>query len=148
MAQILEDLKSTLRAKGIRITVKRNLILQVLHEAGTHLDADSIFERARQVDPHLSLTTVYRTLQLLKEAGYVDEHYISREYSRDVDDVPGMPDSYRFSCVRCGHTVEFPAPLLDRARWQLVKEHNIHILHGCLTFEGYCVTCLPRAISH
>ncbi len=68
-----------LRAAGIRVTSQRSLILEVLSRPAAHLDANEIFEQARRQDARLSLSTVYRTLSLLKDAGVVNELHLDSE---------------------------------------------------------------------
>jgi Fur family transcriptional regulator, ferric uptake regulator len=144
MAEVISDFKSSLHTKGMRVTGQRKLILQVLEEAGGHLDAETVFERAHKRDERVSLATVYRTLQLLKEMGLVDQHFTSREHSREVYEPVGAEEHYHFSCLKCGKVVEFQSPLIDRARKQLAQELSINILHGCACFEGYCAACMPK----
>jgi len=138
------DFKSLLHSKGMRITGQRKLILRVLEEAGGHLDAETVFDRAHKRDERVSLATVYRTLQLLKDMGLVDQHFTSREHLREVYEPVGAEEHYHFSCLKCGKVVEFQSPLIDRARKQLAQELGVNILHGCACFEGYCVGCAPK----
>jgi Fur family ferric uptake transcriptional regulator len=137
------DFKSTLHSKGMRLTGQRRLILQVLEEAGRHLDAATVFERAHRRDERVSLATVYRTLLLFKEMGIVDQHFTSREHNREVYEPVGAEEHYHFSCLKCGRVVEFQSGLIDRARKQIAQELGINILHGCACFEGYCAGCTP-----
>jgi Fur family ferric uptake transcriptional regulator len=60
-----------LRADGVRVTRQRLAILQVLSEASDHPRADDILLRAKELDPTVSLATVYRTLSVLEKAGTV-----------------------------------------------------------------------------
>ena len=135
------DFKGTLHSKGMRLTGQRKLILQVLEEAGRHLDAATVFERAHRRDERVSLATVYRTLLLLKEMGIVDQHFTSREHDREVYEPVGAEEHYHFSCLKCGRVVEFQSALIDRARKQIARELGINILHACACFEGYCASC-------
>ena len=141
MADDTLDFKNTLHSKGMRLTGQRRLILQVLEESGRHLDAETVFERAHRRDEHVSLATVYRTLQLFKEMGIIDQHFTSREHNREVYEPVGAEEHYHFSCLKCGRVVEFQSALIDRARKQIAQELGINILHGCACFEGYCAGC-------
>jgi len=79
-----------LRAAGKRITPQRKLVLTILaqasgnpdagHPNSGHLDAYDIYERSRRQDASLSLSTVYRTLSVLKEAGVVHELHLDEEH--------------------------------------------------------------------
>jgi len=62
-----------LKQKGYRLTPQRLLVLDLLHEVEGHISAPDILNRARSKYPHVNKSTVYRTLQLLKELGLVTE---------------------------------------------------------------------------
>ena len=144
MAKDTLDFKGTLHSQGMRLTGQRKLILQVLEDAGGHLDAESVFERAHKRDERVSLATVYRTLELLKKMGLVDQHYTSREHLREVYEPVGADEHYHFTCIKCGKVIEFQSSMIDRARKQLARELGINILHACACFEGYCANCAPK----
>ena len=57
-----------------RRTTQRALLLNIIQESETHIDAVELYERGRQQQSDLSLSTVYRNLKLFKESGLVKEH--------------------------------------------------------------------------
>ena len=67
----LRETQGLLRAKGKRITGQRALLLRMIQENKGHLGADELYRLARRRDPRLNLATVYRTLNLLKEANLI-----------------------------------------------------------------------------
>ena len=62
-----------LRERGVRLTRQRRILLELIDRSGLHLDAESLYQMAREKDPKLNRVTVYRTLKMLKEGGLVDE---------------------------------------------------------------------------
>lgn len=56
---------------GIRMTVQRSLIIETLLSSDDHPDADQVYRRAVEKDRSISLPTVYRTLNLLDDAGII-----------------------------------------------------------------------------
>ncbi len=58
----LENTRRALNLPGLRITSQRALILEVIRRGQGHLDADEVYRQAREKQPRLSLSTVYRTL--------------------------------------------------------------------------------------
>jgi Fe2+ or Zn2+ uptake regulation protein len=66
-------LQSQLAGRGIRLTAPRRAILSVIETATKHLDASQILRKARAVDASVNRSTVYRTLDLLKRQGLIDE---------------------------------------------------------------------------
>ncbi|MBI3040226.1 MAG: transcriptional repressor [Chloroflexi bacterium] len=61
-----------LNVPGLRITHQRASILEIIRQGKGHLDADEVYRRARERQPRLSLSTVYRTMQTLKKLGLID----------------------------------------------------------------------------
>src|SRR5580700_6181669 len=65
--------RTTLSERGVRLTRQRKILLDLIDKTGLHLDAERLFQLAKEQDPKLNRVTVYRTLKLLKEGGLVDE---------------------------------------------------------------------------
>src|SRR5208282_5880957 len=66
-------LEAELGSRGRRLTRQRRVIVRVMDTAQRHLDIDEIYERARKLDHHIHRVTVYRTVDLLKRLGLIDE---------------------------------------------------------------------------
>lgn len=61
-------------AQGLRLTEQRRIIARVLEDAEDHPDVEELHGRAAQVDPGISIATVYRTVKLFEEAGILERH--------------------------------------------------------------------------
>ncbi len=60
--------------KGLKMTGQRRVIAQVLSAADDHPDVELVYRRAVEVDPRISIATVYRTVKLLEEASILERH--------------------------------------------------------------------------
>ena len=58
---------------GLRMTNQRVSIATTLDESLDHPDADEIYRRAHEVDPTISIATVYRTLGIFEKAGLIQK---------------------------------------------------------------------------
>jgi len=67
------SLLDELTAKGIRLTNQRRLLVEIIQNAEVHLDAATLLELAQQTDPGIDRATIYRTIELLKKHGLIDE---------------------------------------------------------------------------
>ena len=65
--------RATLREQGYRLTPQRNLIWEVLRDAGRHLTAEEVAAEVRRTLPDVNVSTVYRTLELLVSLDLVVE---------------------------------------------------------------------------
>jgi len=135
-------LQMQLAERGIRLTASRRAILSVIETATKHLDASQILRKARQVDASVDRSTVYRTLDLLKRQGLIDEldlmhlngegHYYERKLARD---------HIHMACLRCGKITEFVSKTFDSLKAQLERDCHFHILVSRLEVGGYCSAC-------
>ena len=58
--------------RGMKMTDQRRVIAEVLSEADDHPDVEQVYSRSVEVDPRISIATVYRTVRLFEEAGLLD----------------------------------------------------------------------------
>ncbi len=139
--QAVEAARARLKDEGLRVTPQRLLVLQVLQEAEEHLDAEAIHARAREHDPNVSLATVYRTLNKLKEMGLVEQRYFARDHKREYYEATGKEEHYHFTCLGCGEVIEVRTPRIAQARRELSEKLGLVFSHACICFEGYCPSC-------
>ena len=60
--------------KGLKMTEQRRVIARVLSDSEDHPDVEQVYRRATEIDPHISIATVYRTVRLFEEASILTKH--------------------------------------------------------------------------
>lgn len=125
--------------KTKRMTRQKKVIMNILRSTRSHPTADWVYEQARQEIPDISLGTVYRNLNQLKEDGQIMELCYGSSYRR----YDGNPENhYHFHCQKCGKVYDVEMPLqtiLD----EKVKEIEGHqVIKHRLEFYGICSDCL------
>ena len=60
--------------KGLKMTEQRRVIARVLSDSEDHPDVEQVYRRAMEIDPHISIATVYRTVRLFEEANILTKH--------------------------------------------------------------------------
>ena len=135
---------ATVRATGRRITSQRQIVLDVIENATEHLDAEGIFQKAREKDSKISLATVYRTLGVLKEMGLVDQNYVTRSHDREHYEPVGAPRHYHFTCLNCHRVIEFQSASVIQLMDLFQEELGVKVLHACMCLEGYCQDCVSN----
>ena len=60
--------------RGLKMTDQRRVIAKVLSESDDHPDVELVYQRASEIDPRISIATVYRTVKLFEEANILDRH--------------------------------------------------------------------------
>ncbi len=135
----LDDLVDELRARGQRVTVARRAVLETLLEAGDdHLTADELAPRVRENHPAIHLSTVYRTLDTLAEAGVI---VLARFRDRPATYHLAADRHHHAVCTRCGTAINLPIGVLDPVRRRLLREHGFHADAHHLTIPGLCRDC-------
>jgi Fe2+ or Zn2+ uptake regulation protein len=141
MSELVEQARQAFRDSGMRLTPQRRIILEVLDESESHLDAEGVYHRAKARDPNISLATVYRTLAALQEIGLVQQRHLMRADQRGYYEVTNQ-QHYHFTCLRCGRVIEFDTPLITEIQSAVAEEMGVKVLQARLYLEGYCHVCL------
>jgi Fur family ferric uptake transcriptional regulator len=126
-----------------RHTRQRAEVLALLAGTGEFRSAQQLHAALRGRGIAVGLTTVYRTLQLLVDAGEVDHTRL-----------PGGEHLYRrcdraqhhhhLVCRECGATVEVEGPAVERWAQKLGADHGFTDVSHTLEVFGLCADCSPR----
>ncbi|MGB2813622.1 MAG: transcriptional repressor [Dehalococcoidales bacterium] len=128
-----------LNGAGKRSTRQRALIMDIIRRGQGHLDADEIFRRAREKEPRLSLSTVYRTLQMMKELDLIDELHFGENHHHY--EVKPAREHYHLVCLGCGRVIEFGYPLSSYLKKEVPEAKGFEIEETEIRVAGYCVRC-------
>lgn len=138
-------LQQAIRKRGIRLTRQRRVILEVMDAAEQHLDVDQISERARKIDPDIHLVTVYRTVDLLKKEGLIDElDLLHLRGDRHYYESHGPRDHIHVACLRCGKVREFESRLYEQLKEQIARDFKMKVTVSRTEVGGYCAECLAK----
>jgi len=122
--------------KKSRNTRQRAVILDILRESHAHPTAEMIYKDARRVVPNISLGTVYRNLNFLRDQGLVREIRPSDGGSSRFEGI--LSPHGHFHCVDCHGLMDIPLPEgLENSRWQgagkisAVAAIDLHVIGSC-----------------
>lgn len=134
-----EHLESTLHATRRRVTEQRRLLLDIIRTNGEHLDADQIYALARVQNPRLSLSTVYRTLSLLRDLGLVDEVHLGEDHHHY--EMKQATAHHHLVCRGCGRVTEFSTSLADELAASVGDEFGYDVQEVRIDLAGLCPQC-------
>ena len=129
--------------KGRPVTSQRKLLLSLIKKAGGHISAKELYRRASKRNESISLATVYRTLQLFKELGLVEERRLGQVYCHY--EMKDSTEHQHLVCRSCGKVIEVESPLLSKLVEELKHEHGFNLTKIELYMEGYCPQCDKEA---
>lgn len=130
-----------IRNSGGRMTSQRELLLDLLANAETDIDAESLHQYASTQDSSISLPTVYRTLRTLEDAEVITSSYVSSDHDRKVYRVKGNQHRYHFTCRQCGQVKQFQSDLISQLKNELMMQLGANVQSLCLCASGLCVAC-------
>ena len=127
---------------GQRMTPQRRLLLDIIEASGRHLDADELFMIAKRKDSRISLSTVYRNLNLLKEMGLVAErHFVEDHHHYEMK---GLSEHCHLVCKNCGTVFEFETPLTNHLRKLVTKDMQFDVGDVEISIQGICAKCAKK----
>ncbi|MBZ5501569.1 MAG: transcriptional repressor [Acidobacteriia bacterium] len=135
-------LQGELGSRGIRLTRQRRVVLQVIESAPSHMDAGEILDRAQKIDPDITRVTVYRTIDLLKRHGLIDElDLLHLRGHRHFYESHSPRDHIHVACIRCGKVREFESELYEELKRQIARDCGIEITVARTEVGGLCAAC-------
>ncbi len=138
--QQLEEVVSLLREEGFRITPQRIAIVDYLLKTEDHPSAERIHKIIQRKYPMVSLSTVYKTLDLLKEKRLVNEIEVDGEARFDAH----TNDHINLVCMNCGKIDDIDENSLKEIQVRAARKSKYLILKGSFELFGYCSNCKSK----
>jgi Fur family ferric uptake transcriptional regulator len=139
-ADILRDY---LRHKGLKVTHQREEIAQTFLDSARHLSAEELYRQIQKIHPEVGLSTIYRTLKLLVEAGLASQREFGDGITR-YEPVAGGRHHDHLICVNCGAIIEFQNQKIEELQKEVAENKNFTVLQHKLELYGYCEKCRRR----
>ncbi len=130
---------TVLKSRGFRLTPQRIMVVEALHGARDHISAEDIFKLVREKYPYANISTVYRTLELLKEQGLAAEITLGDGITRyhPVE----SSRHHHLICMVCGNTLELPDEELSSLRRIIKDKYGFTADIKHLAILGFCSKC-------
>jgi Fur family ferric uptake transcriptional regulator len=91
--------------KGLKMTEQRRVIARVLSDSLDHPDVEQVYRRSTEIDPHISIATVYRTVRLFEEANILARHDFGEGRAR-YEEMPSAHHDHLIN-LQTGEVIEF-----------------------------------------
>jgi Fur family ferric uptake transcriptional regulator len=136
------ELKLALKQRGLRMTPQRQLIVDAVASMHGHVSADQVYQHVVRFFPDVNISTVYRTLEVLEELGWVRHTHFHdgvAQYQR-TDEAP----HHHMVCTRCGSDVELDLGLLEPLAQELKRRYGFEADLAHSAIVGVCRACAAR----
>jgi Fur family ferric uptake transcriptional regulator len=132
--------RSAIAQRGLSWTRQREQLGELVFSSHGHFTIDDLTDLARKAGIRIGRVTVYRTLNLMVEAGLVEERPFERGRMR-YEHTIGHAHHDHMVCVDCGKVIEFENPAVEREQRKAAAREGFTILHHSHTLFGRCRVC-------
>jgi Fur family ferric uptake transcriptional regulator len=132
----------SLQEKGYRLTPQRLMVVEALHSVDQHISAEEIYAKVKEKYPYANISTVYRTLDLLKELGLVTEIDLGDGRIRYHPAEKGH--HHHLICQNCGKIMDLPEEEFYPLIKKLEKDYRFKAELKHLAIFGLCEKCQDK----
>ncbi len=133
------DIAGKLSKQGYRLTPQRIMILSAIENSDNHISAEEIYAQIVAKYPNVNISTVYRTLELLKRLGLVTETDLGGGRVRYHPAEKGH--HHHLVCRECGAIIDLDEALLAPLKGALLREYKFSADLRHLAIFGRCINC-------
>ena len=128
---------SELRKAGLKVTLPRMKILEILETSNTrHMSAEDVYKVLLEAEEEIGLATVYRVLTQFEAAGLVSRHHFEGGHS--VFEMNEGHHHDHIVCNQCGKVVEFVEETIERCQEKVARKAGFSIRDHSLIIYGDC----------
>jgi len=131
-----------LREQGYRLTPQRVIILSAIEDSDHHISAEEIYTQVAAKYPQVNISTVYRTLELLKRLGLVYEIDLGEGRVRYHSESKGH--HHHLVCQECGAVIDIDESTLARLKDVLLHRYNFSAQLRHVAIFGLCENCCQK----
>jgi Fur family ferric uptake transcriptional regulator len=120
--------------KGMKMTEQRRVIARVLSDAADHPDVEEVYRRSTQIDPRISIATVYRTVRLFEEADILERHDFGDGRARYEE----APDEHHDHLIdmQSGRVIEFHSDEIEALQREIARRYGFRLIGHRLELYG------------
>lgn len=120
--------------KGLKMTDQRRVIARVLSDAHDHPDVEQVYRRSTEIDPHISISTVYRTVRLFEEANILERHDFGDGRAR-YEEIPESHHDHLID-IQSGRVIEFTNERIEQLQREAARELGYELVDHRLELYG------------
>ncbi len=133
------NILSRLSEQGYRLTPQRMMVLSAIENSEHHISAEEIYAQVVDKYPHVNISTVYRTLELLNRLGLVTETDLGGGRVRYHPADKGH--HHHLVCQECGKVIDLDESVLSSLKDVLFREYKFSADLRHLAIFGHCADC-------
>ena len=138
----LDLFRNFLKSKGLKTTPEREAVFREVLEIGDHFEADDLLFRLKEKDERISKATIYRTLPLLMEGGWLRKVIFNERLTHYERDLAAKHHEH-LVCAKCGKIIEFKDRVIQDHLDTICQKYRFEPHDHKLEVTGFCQKCRP-----
>ena len=129
-----ETIEQKCISKGVKLTYQRKIIAKVMSDSNDHPDVDELYKRVSEIDPKISIATIYRTVKLFEEAGILAKHDFKGGKARYEE----LSESHHDHLIdiKTGEIIEFVNEDIEKIQKKVAEEYGYDLVDHKLELYG------------
>ncbi|MEW5833089.1 MAG: Fur family transcriptional regulator [Campylobacterota bacterium] len=143
--KLLSDFKQLLKENGLKFTIQREVILEMLYNSDEHLTPEALHHLIQEKHPDLNtgIATVYRTLSLLEDSDMVTSLSFGAQGKKYE---LGAKDHHdHLICTQCGTITEFVDDEIEERQKKIAETLGFKMQEHSMQIYGICKTCQDKS---
>lgn len=133
---------ATLKEKGLKLTPQRRMIVDIIHDNSEHLTAEDIITYVQSRMPGVNKSTIYRTLEILEQAGCV---FKSESGNHFIYHHAEEGHHHHLVCRQCRKTIDCSENLFFPVEKSLAEKYGFLANFKHVVISGLCKECKNTA---
>ena len=130
-----ETIEEKCLAKGVKLTEQRKIIAKVMSSSKDHPDVDELYKRVSNIDPKISIATVYRTVKLFAEEGIVTKHGFKGGEKARYEELSESHHDHLID-IRTGEIIEFVDDEIEKLQKKIAEKFGYDLVDHKLELYG------------
>lgn len=143
--KLLNDFKQLLKENGLKFTIQREVILEMLYNSDEHLTPEALHHLIQEKHPELGtgIATVYRTLSLLEDSDMVTSLSFGAQGKKYE---LGAKDHHdHLICTECGDITEFVDEEIETRQQEIAEALGFQMKEHSMQIYGICKNCQQKS---
>ncbi len=139
--KLLSDFKQLIKNNGLKFTIQREVILEMLYNCDEHLTPEALHHRIQKKHPELKtgIATVYRTLALLEESEMVTSLSFGAQGKKY--ELGAKEHHDHIICTQCGSITEFVDEQIEQQQHKITQALGFLMKEHSMQIYGICHSC-------
>ena len=130
-----ETIEEKCLAKGVKLTEQRKIIAKVMSSSKDHPNVDELYKRVSNIDPKISIATVYRTIKLFADEGIVTKHGFKGGEKARYEELSESHHDHLID-IKTGEIIEFVDDEIEKLQKKIAEKFGYDLVDHKLELYG------------